>query len=80
MRIFSKIRKEKFSKYHYSNNDCDFCLEEVIKDRLRHLKIPIVFGFSLGHVADKPTLPLGIEVTLDADNRKLIFEEAAVAA
>ena len=55
-------------------------VEEVIKDRLQNLKIPIVFGFSLGHVADKPTLPLGIEVTLDADNRKLIFEEGAVAA
>lgn len=53
-------------------------VEEVFIDRLQHLKIPIVFGFSIGHVADKPTIPLGIEVTLDADNRKLIFEEAAV--
>jgi len=53
-------------------------VEEVFEDRLCHLKIPISFGFSLGHTADKPTLPLGIEVTLDADKQQLIFEEAAV--
>jgi muramoyltetrapeptide carboxypeptidase len=55
-----------------------FSVEEVFHDRLQHLDIPTVFGFSIGHIADKPTLPLGIDVTLDAENKKLIFEETAV--
>ncbi len=33
MRIFQKIRKEKFAKYKYENNDCDFCSKEVIEDQ-----------------------------------------------
>lgn len=55
-----------------------FSVEEVFIDRLSHLKIPVVFGFSIGHIADKPTLPLGIEVTLDATNHTLVFEESAI--
>ncbi len=53
-------------------------VEEVFIDRLKHLDIPVVFGFSIGHVADKPTLPLGIEVTLNATNHTLTFEESAI--
>ena len=53
-------------------------VEEVFIDRLKHLEIPVVFGFSIGHVADKPTLPLGIEVTLNATNHTLAFEESAI--
>ncbi|MBD3288732.1 LD-carboxypeptidase [candidate division KSB1 bacterium] len=53
-------------------------VEEVFIDRLKHLDIPIVFGFSIGHVANKPTLPLGIEVTLDATNHRLRFKESAI--
>ncbi len=53
-------------------------VEEVFIDRLKHLRIPVLFGFSLGHVANKPTLPLGVRATLNADERKLVIEEAAV--
>jgi len=53
-------------------------VEDVFEDRLKHLDIPIVFGFSIGHIADKPTLPLGIKATLDADRYELVFDEAAV--
>ena len=33
MRIFQKIRKEKFAKYKYEDKECDFCSKEVIKDQ-----------------------------------------------
>jgi len=56
-----------------------FGVEEVFVERLKHLNIPIVFGFSIGHIADKPTLPLGINATLDADKRTLSIDESAVS-
>ncbi len=53
-------------------------LEEVLRDRLGHLNCPVLFGLKVGHEADKPTMPIGIKVTLDADNKKIFFDEAAV--
>ncbi|MDZ7341514.1 MAG: LD-carboxypeptidase [candidate division KSB1 bacterium] len=55
-----------------------FSVEEVVAERLQHCSCPVLFGLALGHEADKPTLPLGITVTLDADQQVLIFDEAAV--
>jgi len=55
-----------------------FSLEEVLEDRLEKLNCPVLYGLNVGHEADKPTLPMGIKVTLDADQKVLIFEEAAV--
>ncbi len=53
-------------------------LEEVLEDRLGHLSCPVLYGLNVGHEADKPTLPIGIKVTLDVDRKAFIFEEAAV--
>lgn len=53
-------------------------LEEILEDRLGKLGCPVLFGLSLGHQADKPTMPIGIQATLDADRQALIFEESAV--
>lgn len=55
-----------------------FSLEEVVIERLQDCNCPVLFGLALGHEADKPTLPLGITVTLDADQQVLSFDEAAV--
>jgi len=54
-------------------------VEEVISDRLAQLPVPVVFGLSLGHAADKPTLPLGIRATLDVAKGRLSLDEAAVS-
>ncbi|MBN1351688.1 LD-carboxypeptidase [candidate division KSB1 bacterium] len=54
-------------------------IEEVIHDRLHDLKCPVLFGFSLGHVANKPTLPLGIMATLDTYSGTLSIDESAVS-
>ncbi len=53
--------------------------EEVIGDRLGQLRIPVVFGLSLGHAADKPTLPLGVMASLDASKGRLSIDEPAVS-
>lgn len=53
-------------------------VEEVFSDRLAGLEVPILFGASIGHVADKPILPLGIQATLDVNNGILSLDESAV--
>jgi len=55
-----------------------FSLEEVLYDRLGKLGCPVLYGLNVGHEADKPTLPLGVQVTLDADRAILSIDEGAV--
>lgn len=53
-------------------------LEDVFRDRLLPLKIPVVMDLPFGHIAHNATLPIGAHVTLDATNGRLIVGEAAV--
>jgi muramoyltetrapeptide carboxypeptidase len=55
-----------------------FSLMEVLKDRLGNLGIPVLYGLSFGHVADKFTLPFGIKAELNTETKKLKLLEAAV--
>ena len=51
----------------------------LLIDLLGDLKIPILFGFPSGHREDCWTIPVGIEVSVDADRSALTFEEGALA-
>jgi muramoyltetrapeptide carboxypeptidase len=53
-------------------------LEDVLKERLLPLKIPIVTGLPFGHVPMNATLPVGVRATLDASRGILSLNEAAV--
>jgi muramoyltetrapeptide carboxypeptidase len=53
-------------------------VEDVLRDRLLPLKIPVVIGLPFGHVPHNATLPVGGRVTLDANNGDLIITGAAV--
>ena len=53
-------------------------LEDVIRDRLEPLGVPIVMGLPFGHGTEKATLPYGVQATLDADACELIVTEPAV--
>lgn len=53
-------------------------LMEVLRDRLGNLKIPVVYGMSFGHVKDKFTIPVGINVRLNADEQTITLLESAV--
>lgn len=53
-------------------------VEEVMHDRLSGLNVPVLFGLSFGHIADKPVLPLGIAATLDLNEGWLALSESAV--
>jgi muramoyltetrapeptide carboxypeptidase len=53
-------------------------LVDVLKERLLPLKIPMVMNLPFGHIPLNATLPIGANVTLDADNADLIINESAV--
>lgn len=53
-------------------------LEEVLRERLTPLKIPIVAGLPFGHVPMNATLPFGVRAELDANQGVLRLLEAGV--
>jgi muramoyltetrapeptide carboxypeptidase len=55
-----------------------FTLMEVLRDRLGNLGIPVIYGLSFGHVVDKFTLPVGVNVELNTETQQLKLLESAV--
>jgi muramoyltetrapeptide carboxypeptidase len=55
-----------------------FSLMEVLKDRLGNLGVPVIYGLSFGHIADKFTLPVGITAELSTEAKQLKLLEAGV--
>ena len=53
-------------------------MEDVLADRLKPLKVPVVVGLPFGHQPWNATLPIGVQAELDGDNGDLIITEAAV--
>jgi muramoyltetrapeptide carboxypeptidase len=53
-------------------------MEDVFKERLAPLKVPIVLGLPFGHVPMNATLPVGVRATLDGVKGDLAVEESAV--
>jgi muramoyltetrapeptide carboxypeptidase len=53
-------------------------VEDVFKERLAPLKIPVVLGLPFGHVPINATLPVGVRATLDGIKGDLVIEESAV--
>lgn len=57
-------------------------MRDVLIDMLHDINVPIIYGFPSGHREPGDidiTLPLGIYVTLDANDPKLIINESAVS-
>lgn len=54
-------------------------LEDVFKERLLPLRIPVVSGLPFGHTRYNATLPVGGQATLDGDAGDLLITEAAVS-
>ena len=54
------------------------CLEDVFRERLLPLKVPVVAGLPFGHIPLNATLPVGLRATLDANQGDLIITESAV--
>lgn len=58
--------------------DNTLSVEEIMEDRLSGLGVPVLYGLQIGHVADKPVLPLGIEATVDRYQACFAVSESAV--
>lgn len=52
---------------------------DIVRQVVKDLKMPIVYGFPAGHCAEKVTLPLGLNVELDANQGVLKFLESGVS-
>lgn len=53
-------------------------VEDVLQERLRPLKVPVVIGLPFGHGANNTTLPVGGRAMLDANRGDLIITYATV--
>ena len=68
-----------FGKFTKADDDGNtFSIEEIIRRRCATLGIPVVSGLMIGHIADKTTVPIGINARLDADAGSLELLEPAV--
>ncbi|WP_114324974.1 S66 peptidase family protein [Candidatus Colwellia aromaticivorans] len=65
-------------------SDCDateapsLSVEQVLRDRLASLNIPVLSGVMIGHIEDLATIPVGALATLDTSTKRLVLEEKAV--
>lgn len=75
--VFDRMTKVKPAN-HLPAYSSFLSVEDVIKDRFKEYDYPVCLGLSLGHIKDKPTLPLGIEAELDTDKGRLSLLESAV--
>lgn len=74
---FSKVRGialGRFSRCEPPPNIPSLTIEEVLRDRLSDLNIPIVSHLPFGHDGANAALPVGIPVQLDGDQGILSFE------
>ncbi len=55
-----------------------FTFMQVLEQQIRPLKIPAFYGAMIGHIENKYTLPVGVEVEMDADKGTIQMLEAAV--
>ncbi len=53
-------------------------LDDVIRERLVPLGVPVVSGLPVGHIPLNATLPIGVNATLDANRGDLVITESAV--
>lgn len=75
--VFDRMTKVKTAS-HLPAYSSSLSVEDVLKDRFKEYNYPVCFGLSLGHIKNKPILPLGITAEFDADNGKISLLENAV--
>jgi len=61
-----------------SSRAWDYSLGEIIDSIFSELKVPVFSGLTIGHTSDQATLPLGVDVEMDADKCVLNILENAV--
>jgi muramoyltetrapeptide carboxypeptidase len=67
-----------FTEMKRSTEDGALGFDEVLATHLAPLRIPVAYGFPIGHVDDQWTLPVGIRARLDAGTGEVELLEASV--
>lgn len=62
---------------HFSKGGDLFHIQEAIVDVLQNISVPVLSNFPAGHGPVKITLPLGVELELDADKKTVFYLEGA---
>lgn len=60
-------------------NEPSLTLQQVLSDYIKPLGIPAWYGSMIGHIPDKFTVPVGVEVEIDAGQGTIQMLESAVA-
>jgi muramoyltetrapeptide carboxypeptidase len=58
--------------------DGDYTVEDVLREYLGHLQVPVIAKFPAGHGECNWPFPLGVRARLDASGKSLTFIDAAV--
>jgi muramoyltetrapeptide carboxypeptidase len=66
----------RFSQCEPPPNVPSFTVEEVLRDRLSDLGIPIVSGLPFGHDGENAALPVGVLAHLDGEQGSLSIDVA----
>jgi len=61
------------------HEDVSLTLDQTFDLHLQPLSIPAVTGYSIGHIRNQFTIPMGIQATLDAERQTVTLLEPAVA-
>ncbi len=67
-----------FSRSEASDKSPALSLTEVLDGHFSGLPVPAVYGYSIGHISQQLTLPIGIRARLDTNAQTLTLLEAAV--
>lgn len=69
----------RFTEMKRGTDDGALGFDEVLETYLLPLKIPVAYGFPIGHIDDQWTLPIGVKARLDATAGEVEILEAAVS-
>ncbi|MEO1264012.1 MAG: LD-carboxypeptidase, partial [Bacteroidota bacterium] len=61
-----------------SKDENSLTLNETLTDRLQFKGMPVGYRFPFGHTNDHCTLPIGVKVELDVENKRIKLLESAV--
>lgn len=62
------------------DDDPSLTLPQVFSDIIKPLGIPAWYGSAIGHIQDKFTIPIGVQVEIDASQGTITMLESAVAS
>jgi muramoyltetrapeptide carboxypeptidase len=61
------------------SDDVSLTLDQTFDLHLDPLRIPAVTGYSIGHIRNQFTVPVGVRATLDTEQQTLTLLEPAVS-